>query len=216
MRSASAYWRSSLRRSGGHCGRSRPKPARSDARPHVRSPRVRSTGLAMPDFPDFRLTVRRDTVLAIDWHPFLVSGGPMTAMLHSRGRAGVAIADLTVIHEDESVAEAVVRFLTGDRPRARAAITRWARDVGYRRLWLPGEVVELPGPAEARAETRCSGCGVRLYDDGPDFWDHVREAGRFPAACPLCGADPPQWRGGQEPPAAGGPTGEGGASAKSV
>src|SRR4051795_3563706 len=156
----------------------------------------------MPDFPDFRLTVRRDTVLAIDWHPFLVSGGPMTAMLHSRGRAGVAIADLTVIHEDETAAEAVVRFLTGDRPKARAAITRWARDVGYRRLWLPGAIVELPGPAEALAETRCSGCAIRLSDDGPDFWDHVREAGRFPAACPLCGADLPQGRGGAHPPPA--------------
>ena len=170
----------------------------------------------MPDFPDFRLTVRRDTVLAIDWHPFLVSGGPMTAMLHSRGRAGVAIADLTVIHDDETAAEAVVRFLTGDRPKVRAAITRWAGDVGYRRLWLPGEIVELPGPAEALAETRCSGCAIRLSDDGPDFWDHVREAGRFPAACPLCGADLPQWRVCQTSPTADDPTGVEAANAKSV
>ena len=148
----------------------------------------------MPEHPDFRLTIRRESVLAIDWHPWLTSGGPMTAMLHARGRAGVAIADVTVVHDDEVAVEAIVRFLTGDSPRARVAITRWATEVGYRRLWLPGDVVALPGPAEAFAETRCNGCAVRLCDEGPEFWDHVREVGRFPVSCPLCGADLPQWR----------------------
>ena len=148
----------------------------------------------MPDSPDFRLTIRRRGILAIDWHPWLVSGGPMTTMLRERGRAGVAIADATVISEDDVAQELVVRFLAGDTPLARGAITTWARDVGYRRLWLPGDVIELPGPAEALAETRCNGCAVRLCDDGPEFWEHVRGAGRFPACCPLCGADLPQWR----------------------
>jgi hypothetical protein len=145
----------------------------------------------MPDSPDFRLTIRRRTVLAIDWHPWLVDGGPMTTMLQARGRAGVAIADVTVVHEDEVATEAIVRPLAGD---GREEIVKWARDVGYRRLWLPGEVVELPGPSEQLAETRCNGCAVRLCDDGPQFWEHVRAVGRFPAGCPLCGADLPQWR----------------------
>jgi|1186.fasta_scaffold06655_5 hypothetical protein len=148
----------------------------------------------MPDFPDFRLTVHRRKVLAIDWHPWLVSGGPMFTMLQERGRAGVAIADVTVVHEDEVASEAIVRFLTGDRPGARQALGTWAGAVGYRRLWLPGEVVELPGPSEQQVETRCNGCCARLCDDGPEFWGHVRAVGRFPAACPLCGADLPQWR----------------------
>ena len=60
----------------------------------------------MRDSPDFRLTVRGRAVLAIDWHPWLVSGGPMTTMLQERGRAGAVIADLTVIHEDEVAVEA--------------------------------------------------------------------------------------------------------------
>src|SRR5439155_10814152 len=98
----------------------------------------------MSDSPDFRLTVRRGAVLAVDWHPWLVSGGPMTEMLRARGRAGVAIADVTVLH-DEVAAEAVGRFLAGDSAAARAAITDWARDVGYRRLWLPDNLIELPG-----------------------------------------------------------------------
>src|SRR5439155_1487586 len=86
------------------------------------------------------------------------------------GRAGVAIADVTVLHEDEVAAEAVVRFLAGDGEKTRTAITRWARDVGFRRLWLPDNLIELPGPAEALAETRCNGCAVRLSDDGARRW----------------------------------------------
>ena len=148
----------------------------------------------MPDCPDFRVTIRRGAVLATDWTPYLARGGPMGMLLHARGRAGVAIADVTVLFEDELAAEAIVAFLTGDGPRAREAITAWARDVGYRRLWLPGEVVELPGPAEGVADTRCSGCAARFTDGDAGFWATVHACGRFPALCPLCGADLPQWR----------------------
>src|SRR3954447_15520512 len=66
------------------------------------------------DCPDFRLTVRRSTVLATDWHPWLVSGGPMAALLHARSRAGIAIADVTVIREEDAATEALVGFLAGD------------------------------------------------------------------------------------------------------
>src|SRR5436190_10176833 len=99
---------------------------------YVSSAAVGATPLPMPDTPDFRLTIRRDAVLAIDWHPWLVDGGPMTVMLRERARAGVALADLTVIREDDVAAEAVIRFLAGDRPQTRATITRWVEEVGYR------------------------------------------------------------------------------------
>jgi hypothetical protein len=144
--------------------------------------------------PDFRLTIRDDTVLAVDWHPWLPRSGPMMTMVHDRGRVGVAIADVTVLHEHGVATEALVRFLGAEGPEARSALTGWARDVGYRRVWLPGDVVELPGPVEEEAETRCRGCGVRLRDGGPEFWQQVRMIGRFPSGCPLCGADLPQWR----------------------
>jgi hypothetical protein len=159
----------------------------------------------MPDLPDLRLTIRRGAVLAVDWHHALVRTGPLTTMLRERERAGVGIADATVIREGGLAAEAVVAFVAGDTPPARAAIVRWAGDVGYRRLWLPGDVVELRGPQEAPAETRCSGCAVRLHDAAPEFWRHVRALGRFPSACPVCGGDLPQWRVRQNEPAASDP-----------
>src|SRR4051812_30596086 len=111
----------------------------------------------MPDFPDFRLTVRRGAVLAIDWHPWLTTAGPMMTMLHARGRAGVAIADVTVLREGEVAAEAIVRFLAGDTARAREAIVDWAGDVGYRRGWVPREALRLPRPAPGGAPHRPPG-----------------------------------------------------------
>ncbi|MEA2268703.1 MAG: hypothetical protein QOD55_2068 [Solirubrobacteraceae bacterium] len=146
------------------------------------------------DAPDYRLTVRRGEVRAIDWNPWLAAGGPMAMLLQGRDRAGVAIADVTLVRAGDVAVEAMVRFLAGDRPAAREALRAWAHDVGYRRLWLPGEVLELPGPGEGLAETRCSGCAARFADADPGFWSSVRTCGRFPAMCPLCGGDLPQWR----------------------
>ena len=95
--------------------------------------------------------------------------------------------------------ELVARFLAGDRPSARAALVRHARDAGYRRLWLPDDVVELPAWRPGRATTRCTGCRATLTDGEPGFWATVRSSGCFPTVCPLCGSDLPQWR--QIPPA---------------
>jgi hypothetical protein len=107
----------------------------------------------------------------------------------------VAIADLTILRDDDELApEALVRFLAGDSAGARAVIVDWAGVVGYRRVWFSDELVELPGPVEGVADTRCSGCAARFVDAEPGFWAHVRTAGRFPAMCPLCGGDLPQWR----------------------
>jgi hypothetical protein len=149
------------------------------------------------EFPELRATVRGEHVRIIDRGPWLVDGGPLWTLIEARGRAGVAIADVSVLRDEDGLAdEAIVRFLTGTGPAARRAVTEWARQVGYRRVWLSDELVELegPGPVDSVAEVRCTGCRVVLADTGEGFWAHVRESGRFPTACPLCGCDLPQWR----------------------
>jgi len=115
-------------------------------------------------------------------------------LLHARARAGVAIADLTVIRDDGGVAaELIVDVRCGASPGSRQALCAWAARVGYRRAWLDAEVVELEPIPGGVAHTRCSGCRVRLVDADASFWAFVRHRGAFPSTCVLCGADLPQW-----------------------
>lgn len=62
--------------------------------------------------PDFRATVRRDaTVRIVDWDPWLATAGPLHTMLDARGRAGMVIADLTIVRDKEGIAlEVIVDF----------------------------------------------------------------------------------------------------------
>lgn len=145
--------------------------------------------------PDFRATVRRDGIVRlVHWAPTLVAGGPLHTLLDARGRAGIGIADLMVIRDDNLVAtEVIVDFRCGGLPEHRQALREWAAQVGYRRAWFDGEIIDLePSPGGA-AQTRCSGCRARLVDAGPSFWEFVRHHGAFPTGCVLCGSVLPQW-----------------------
>jgi hypothetical protein len=144
--------------------------------------------------PDFRATIRSASLRLVDWAPYLARSGPLQTLIHARGRAGTGIADLTVVRDDELADELIVEFLTGDSPRHRDTLAAWAARVGYRRVWFPGDVLALPGAAAGgAATTTCTGCRARLTDADPAFWLSVRRTGRFPAVCPLCGCDLPQW-----------------------
>jgi hypothetical protein len=143
--------------------------------------------------PDFRATIRSTQVRLVDWGPHLARSGPLQTLLHARGRAGVGIADLTIVRDDELADELIAEFLAGDARAHRESLRRWAAAVGYRRAWFPGEVVELEPRAGGAATTTCTGCRARLTDSDPRFWLSVRRTGRFPAICPLCGCDLPQW-----------------------
>jgi hypothetical protein len=148
-----------------------------------------------PEQPDFRATVRNDrSVRLVDWGPWLATGGPLYALIEARGRAGVAIADLTVIRDDDEVAvELIVAFRCGGSSVHRQALCAWAGRVGYRRAWFEGEVRELDPVPGGAAHTRWTGCRARLVDADASFWEFVRHYGAFPAACVLCGSDLPQW-----------------------
>lgn len=148
-----------------------------------------------PEVPDFRLTRRRDGHLrVIDWGPWLTTSGPLNTLLDARGRAGVLIADLTVLRADDGTAlELIVHVRCGDPREHRDALLTWAQTVGYRRVWLGDEVIELGPTPGGRAATKCTGCRARLVDSGTAFWSFVRAQGAFPSTCTLCGGDLPQW-----------------------
>jgi hypothetical protein len=149
-----------------------------------------------PDWPDFRATVQRSgAVRLVPWGPWLRSTGPAYTLMGARDRAGIGIADLHVIRDDEGVAsEVIVEFHSGGSDMHRAALCDWAGAVGYGRVWFDGEVVNLESAPGGAVTTRCTGCGQRFVDGpGAHFWHTVRCSGLFPTVCSLCGSDLPQW-----------------------
>jgi hypothetical protein len=148
------------------------------------------------DCPDFRGTVQRSgAVRLVPWAPWLRSTGPVYTLMAARDRAGIAIADLTVVRDDEGVAsEVIVEFHSGGSDMHRAALCDWACAVGYGRVWFEGEVVDLEPVPGGTVSTCCTGCGQRFVDGrSGHFWHTVRCCGFFPPVCSLCGADLPQW-----------------------
>jgi hypothetical protein len=148
------------------------------------------------DEPDFRVTVQRSgAVRLVPWAPWLRSTGPAYTLMAARDRAGIAVADLTVVRDGEGIArEVIVEFHSGGSDTHRAALCHWACAVGYGRVWFDGEVVDLEPTAGGAVTTCCSGCGQRFVDGrSAHFWHTVRCSGLFPPACSLCGSDLPQW-----------------------
>jgi hypothetical protein len=147
--------------------------------------------------PDFRATVLRSgAVRLVYWGLWLLSSGPAYTLIAARDRAGVAIADLRVVRDDDEMAsEVIVEFHSGGSDMHRAALCDWAQAVGYGRVWFDGEVVDLePTTGGGLVATRCTGSGQRFVDGRSSrFWHQVRCTGAFPAACLLCGSDLPQW-----------------------
>jgi hypothetical protein len=149
-----------------------------------------------PDHPDFRAIVQRSgAIRLVHWGPWLQSTGPAYTLMAARHRAGVAIADLTVVRDGEGIAsEVIVEFHSGGEDMHRAALIDWARNIGYTRVWFDGELIDLDPSAGGPVTTRCTGCGQRFIDGRSGrFWHHVRHSGAFPTGCSLCGSDLQQW-----------------------
>lgn len=149
-----------------------------------------------PDRPDFRMTMQRSgAVRLVSWRPWLPSSGPACTLMAARDRAGITIADLRVIRDDEGTAqEVIVEFHSGGHDTHRAGLCDWAQAVGYRRVWFDDEVVDLEPIADGPVTTCCTGCGQQFVDGhSGQFWHHIRRSGAFPTVCCLCGSDLPQW-----------------------
>ena len=58
------------------------------------------------DEPDFRAVVQRSgAVRLVYWGPWLRSTGPAYTLMAARDRAGIAIADLWVVRDDEGTGQ---------------------------------------------------------------------------------------------------------------
>lgn len=147
-----------------------------------------------PDLPSFRATIRGQKLTVIAWMPHLMTTGPVGDLVRARAAQGVTIADVWITDDEPS--EVIVDYLAvADRRRADRLLARWAEAVGHTRLWLPDRLVTLdPDRPLGSAKVECPTCGAGWRDNTPDFWAEVRNSGRFPASCPICNGDLPQWQ----------------------
>ena len=76
--------------------------------------------------------------------PGLAENGPAGVHFRARERAGIAIADLRLVRDHNGQHEVLVEFMAAGKAQdaAEAALCSWARNTGYRRVWLPDGPVE--------------------------------------------------------------------------
>lgn len=143
--------------------------------------------------PAFRATVRGGRLHLTEWAPWLVSRSLDYGL--AKKRSSATIFDLIVAGEecDELVVQPVE---AGSRENvAERVLLDWAALVGYRRVWLKHEVVEVPPFLDqiGIAGVQCRSCAAKWQASGLEFWLAVREAHQFPAWCGRCGAEMSQW-----------------------
>jgi hypothetical protein len=147
-----------------------------------------------PSGPLLRATVTAHRVKLNHWQPNLVGLGPRNRLLADLDD-DVALADLTVERREDGN-ELVVAVIAGDLVGARLdRLLGWARDAGYRRVWLAERVICLEPDEQAVGTARisCDTCGVTWSDASPGFLAQVRLNGFFPRWCLACGGALPEW-----------------------
>ncbi len=148
------------------------------------------------DAPDYRAALTEGRLSLIPWSPMLVGRCGSNGLL--RGPRGCALADLTIIRNDEHRAQELIVTELAAAPdgHLRAAIVSWAGLLGYGRVWFAAELV-TPDSAGAGAielaGSDCPTCSASWCDDSAEFWLSARHYGVFPLWCRICGHPLPQW-----------------------
>jgi hypothetical protein len=143
--------------------------------------------------PFFRATYadgRLSMVVRPPWLPSPDQSG-WAAPFFERPETDTVIADLTIIRSGGSLELVVDELVHAEREDFRMMLTRWATLLGYRRIWVGLEIIELsdePVSWDTRVTTTCFGCCTKWRADQMGFWINARNAGVFPNACALCGA----------------------------
>ncbi len=142
------------------------------------------------DHPTCRATIRDGHVTLNAWTPGLRGRGPEPSGFRS---ITAALCDLEMLGDGELLVRPVPRIPWTSA--AEGALLEWAALAGYRRVWLPGRLVQFDdaAPPIAHAAVDCPTCGAHWEDAELSFWENVRRCGWFPGTCLACGGSLPEW-----------------------
>jgi hypothetical protein len=148
-----------------------------------------------PAEPSFRATILDGRLFLTEWAAWLTGHNPLGIRDEPSATQAAAIADLSPLGVGEDELLVMLREEGPDREDALRTLLGWAGRVGYRRVWLESELIEIPPSPEqiGPAAVRCPVCRSEWHASSPEFWIAVRKAKRFPPWCARCGCELPQW-----------------------
>jgi hypothetical protein len=145
--------------------------------------------------PDYRASFRDGALTLVPYALWLANDFGFAGNVF-RETVDVVVADFE-IHRGHNGLELIVSTLTGASYETfRAAVIAFAGGLGYRRVWMAGEVIELIQGRQLSAigvETACQTCGTTFREHNLSFILNCRQQGAWPTGCPLCGSVLPQW-----------------------
>jgi hypothetical protein len=113
-----------------------------------------------------------------------------------REAADVVVADFEIYRGREGL-ELIVSTLNEPIDGSfETAVISFARGLSYKRVWMPGEVIEVDRDGvlpPTEVETTCQACGTTFRERQVTFILNARQQGAWPCACPLDGQPLPQW-----------------------
>jgi hypothetical protein len=142
--------------------------------------------------PEFRATVSDGgEVVLTRWQPHLPTpGGSAWSQLRFGGHLA-AIFDLQIDRRQNDVDYWIATDLVvcdvyaGPAvASARERMVRFARQLGFMRVWLGHEVIGLDGLVGGGWQATCPRCGAVWTDSTAGFWLTARGAGCFPLGAP--------------------------------
>ena len=152
--------------------------------------------------PSYRATVRGGQLSITEWGSVLMSLEKLRTSAADTEDDQATIVDLVIIgeHRDELIVSRSSK--RHDGKNVGQTLLNWASQVGYRRVWLPDQVVDIEPSADqiGTAKLDCPTCMNEFTGEGPEFWLMVRKAKMFPHFCPACGCEVPQWEVSSEAP----------------
>jgi hypothetical protein len=146
--------------------------------------------------PDYRGIFRDDALTLIrhlDWMPSAYGFARTTI----RENASATLADFEILRGGDALELVVTQLTTTTGDGFRNAVIGFAQPLGYRRVWMGHEVIELDPFVEAGdtiASTTCGACQSVFAEDAPEFMLKARQLGVFPPLCPIDGFPLAQWK----------------------
>lgn len=145
--------------------------------------------------PDYRGIYRNGGLTLVQYVGWMPSAlGYVRPILRDNHCA--VLADFEVVRGHDGLELIVTELTATNGHEFRDAVIGFAEGLGYRRVWMAHDVIDLDPLiqlSDGVVSTCCPACGSTFAEDAPEFMIHARRVGVWPCLCPVDGHPIPQW-----------------------